>query len=178
MPYKRFQDKRDSASGQAMVEFVVGLVGMLVLFAFIVQFGSIGVKHSQAMIDAREKAGQDAMSDDYSLAMPGPEFIETWERGRDERAYSQDDEMVVGSDAFIRDDILKHAKPGDLAGFVADNRINRLNSGNTLEEFGLVHGNELSESVPLMPVIRHLLFDTPSIEIEADVYMIWTKGIY
>jgi hypothetical protein len=170
--------KPASKSGQAIVEFVVGLVGLLMLVAFIIQFGEVGWKHTQALIDARETAGRHAMSDDHSAALPGPRFIQDWDIGPDESRYSQDDEAILSSDGFVQNSIVRHARPDDLGRYVPDNQISALNGGGTINSFGFVHGNQTSEPVTTMPIIRHLLLNTPSIQLEADVWMTWTKGIY
>jgi len=171
--------KRNNRSGQAIVEFVVGMVGVLVLTAFIIQFGSIGYKRSDAMILAREDAGRHAMSDDYNLTDPPPRFIHIWDQGPDESRYSFDDTAVTTDDGVVRDRITRHARPEDLGQYLDGNPISRVSSGGqAIREFGIVHGNETADTVPLMPVIRHLLFDGHFMDVEADVYLMWTKGIY
>jgi hypothetical protein len=166
-------------SGQAIVEFVVGLVGLIMIVAFIIQVSRISREHTRALIDAREQAAHDAMADTYLLALPAPEFINDWRAGNDEREYSQDDRILRGDPSFVASDLLVHSRPQELQGWAPGNRISQLASERSpVDAFGLVHGHAEEDEVPLMPVIRHLLYNHDEIEVEADAWLVWTKGLY
>jgi hypothetical protein len=43
--------------------------------------------------------------------------------------------------------------------------------------FGLVEGRA-DDTVELWPVVRRLLYQADSVDIEGRVWLVWTKGIY
>ena len=72
--------KRRHLAGQAMVEFVVTLVAVLVLITAILQIGQLGLLHSKTLHDARDRAGALSLLPNPTLA--GPDYISDWTPGR------------------------------------------------------------------------------------------------
>ena len=71
---------------------------------------------------------------------------------------------------------MAHAQPADLGSRVPTNHISALATTPVLiDEFYLTHGHIKSEPVPLLPVIRSLLYDAESIEVQADSWLVWTR---
>ncbi|MBU0679440.1 MAG: pilus assembly protein [Verrucomicrobia bacterium] len=171
--------KRHRRAGAAMVEFVVGIVAVLVLFMGLLQIAQLARKRTRAMLEAQAEAGMYSMSDELIIALPGPQHIYDWDPGSDERPYSEDDSPILGSSAMINADIIRHARPDDLETYAGGNRISSLyHAPDFVTEIGLVHGEAKSENIPLYPIIQHLVYRDESIRFEEDVWLTWTKGIY
>ncbi|MBU4365879.1 MAG: pilus assembly protein [Verrucomicrobia bacterium] len=166
-----------SSRGQAMVEFMVGLVVMLVLLAGLIQIGQLTHARTRTMIAARAAAGLLAMN-------PTPPLSETallitdWVPGPDRRRHTHDDMALVTSNAVTL--------PGELVGQAHLERVpaaptNALStlkdSPNPAGDFFLVKG-EASASVPILPIIRRLVYAHPTLEVESTAWLVWTGGIY
>jgi hypothetical protein len=163
-------------SGQAMVEFVVALVCILVLVAGIIQIAVLGFKQSRLMSEARREAGQKAMLEASSFA--GPQFISACTVGSDEIAYSLDDGKTDGDVSELTVGVASHAKPEALNDLCPDNPISTV-AGSAFPHFsfGLVE-SERTERVDLIPIIRELVYGKDSVELKGTVWMTWTKGLY
>ncbi len=163
-------------AGQAMIELVVALVVMLVLFAGILQIGSMGVRHSKLMTSARRDAGGKAMQEASTFA--SPDYVGACTLGNDGIPFSRDDEKTQGNMALLQVGIAGYAEPDDL---------NQRRSGNLVSAIaesafpqglsGLVDG-EATESVELLPVVRALIYQSETVELQGKVWMTWTKGVY
>ena len=163
-------------SGQAIVEFVVALVCILVLLAGIIQICVIGLRHSRLMSEARREAGQKAMSDSSSFA--GPRYIFACTAGKDGIAYSADDDKTDGDPADLTVGVASHANPVDLDGVRPGNPVSALAESEFPQYmFGLVEG-EKHDSVDLIPIVRELIYGRDSVDLKASVWMTWTKGLY
>ncbi|MFH1476099.1 MAG: TadE/TadG family type IV pilus assembly protein [Verrucomicrobiota bacterium] len=166
-----------SSRGQAMVEFMVGLVIVLVLLAGLIQIGQLTHAHTRTMMTARAQAGQLAMS----VTPPVSEIallISDWVPGADLRRHTHDDMVLVTSNAVTL--------PGELVGQAHLERVtnapaNALTalaaSPNAAGDFFLVK-SEASEWVSIMPIIRRLVYAHPTLEVKGDAWLVWTKGIY
>lgn len=167
-----------SRSGQALVEMVVGLVAILVLVAGLLQLGQLARAHTAALMEARAEAGAFAMSPTFAQQAPAPQYLYDWSAGEDGRTHSRDDRALYALSDDVRDDVLAHAKPGPLGGYVGGNQVSAAyESEALLDSFRLVHGREESEDLPLFPVVRTLLYDAESIRLEADVWLTWARAI-
>lgn len=166
-------------SGQALIEFVVGLVAILVVFAVLIQIGRIAKEHTQALLGARERAGEFALSEEHTTLMPGPMYIQDWSEGGDGTRYSRDDRIRGGDAEAVPDHVAVHARPEELASWVGENDLTELyRTELPVGSFGLVHGRYESDPIELYSVIRNLIYDADSISVDADVYMVWTRGLY
>lgn len=178
MRKRPYNPAHPSSTGQALVELITGLVGLLVLTAVLLQLGRIGLAHSEAMANARGQAGAYAMNDTYILALPEPLLIYDWDEGPDGRRHSQDDQAIQTSADALVDDILIHAHQSELAIAQPGNAVSSIiNSETWLDELHLVHGQDSSGSIPLLPVVRSLIYDTDSIQVDTDVWLTWTRGL-
>ena len=171
-------------AGQAIVEFVVGLVAVLVLVSAILQIGVLGREHTGAMADARALAGQYAMSPVYTEPTPGPYYIQDWREAADNVAYSRDDQPTAITADGVSSGLVAHARPADLAAWVPGNAVSAMQEPSAvLPGFWLVHGVSPTRTVRIdstnsIPAFRHLLYASDSIQLHGDVWMTWTKGIY
>jgi hypothetical protein len=163
-----------------MVELVVGLVAVLVLFAGLLQLSSLGTAHTEAMALARHEAGQRAMA--AIEPSTAPRFIRDWSPGPDGKPYTRDDIPLTVSGREFRSVIVDRAtrdpEDWELIDGIAGDRFSRLHHSASPEaEFGLVRGRRAG-SVPVMPAVRDLLYRTERIDIECEVWLTWTRGIY
>ena len=164
--------------GQALVELITGLVGLLVLTAVLLQIGRIGLEHSQAMAEARGQAGAYAMDDTYTLALPEPLLIYDWDEGPDTRRHSQDDQPILSNADALMDNILTHTHPSELSVARPGNAFSSIvNSEAWIEELHLVHGQAGTATIPLLPVVRSLIYNADSIQVDTDVWLTWTRGL-
>ncbi len=169
-----------SRSGQAMVELIVGMIVILALVAGMLQVASLTRAHTAVMVEARGRAGGLAMSDAFITAIP--DYIADVEVGPDGRSYSRDDTHTAASLVDLDNVIVTPTAPaaGDWAYLdaVPGNRVSALHrSPAPVLEFGLI-GTEEHAVIALLPAVRTLLYDAEEIEVEAKVWMTWTRGIY
>ncbi|MDP2989806.1 MAG: TadE/TadG family type IV pilus assembly protein, partial [Kiritimatiellota bacterium] len=85
-------------AGQAMVEFMVGLVVVLVLLAGLIQIGQLTHAHTRTMIAARAAAGLLAMAPTPPVSETAS-LISDWVPGPDLRRHTHDDVAMVTSNA-------------------------------------------------------------------------------
>jgi hypothetical protein len=171
---------RRARAGQSMVEFIVALVAVLTLAVGLLQLTSLMVAHTRSMERARREAGIAAV---YPIApISAPDFIRDWEPGTDTVPYSSDDEMVRSGAASMFETIfVERASTGGGWTHVARSASDRVTPLRTTlapsAGFGMVDGSH-GETVPLMPAVRSLLYDAPSIRVESTVWMTYCGGIY
>jgi len=168
------------SSGQAMIELIVGLVAILALLAGLLQVASLTKTHTDTMVEARREAGELAMLD-LELMMD-PDYIRDWREGPDTKRYTRDD-ISTSADSVIFDDTIVEKASADSDGWeilreVPDNRLSRLHDNlDPVSCFGLVRGYD-KKSVDLISAVQSLLYRADTIDVECEVWMTWTKGIY
>lgn len=91
-----------SKSGQAMAEFLVGLVGIMLLVVGLQQVSIISRKSFESHVNVRSQLAEqmvDPMADytgDYI-------FVDTVDKGEDQKGYTGDDQILEGDDSFYTD---------------------------------------------------------------------------
>jgi hypothetical protein len=166
--------------GQAIVEFIVGLVVVLVLFAGLLQVASLAKAHTETMTEARRRAAIQATMD---FDIPStPDYILSRLPGADNKDYTRDDSFTPANAGDFENLIIEQAAENtagwDLINSVPGNRVSTLRgSAAPVTQFGLVKGSD-SESVDLLPAVQNLIYDAPHIELKCDVWMTQTKGLY
>ncbi len=169
---------RRAKGGQALIEMTVALVAILAILAALLQIGLLSRVHLDTMGEARGNAAQYAISDTYQSMLPSADMIQAWSEGDDDRRYSRDDEAALGSSQFLRQNVIPVSRPAELQRLVPGNRFFSLqNNDPAVEEFEFVRGAAESRPVPLLPVVRHLLYNAETIRLEAQSVTVWTKGI-
>ncbi len=166
-----------SRSGQAMAEMIVALVGILVVFAGLLAIAHLGYSQSSVMLQARDSAGQDAMSSDCRTEVPSPMFLVNWNPGRDKSKFSADDEPQPADPSIAVQKIVGPCKPDDLDSYVKGNHISALKSSSMLDSFCFVHARVTTNNITLPPIVRHLIYNESNFHIDGDVTLTWTKGI-
>lgn len=171
---------RDRRSGQAIIEFMVGIVAVILLIAGLLQVAGLATAHTRVLVESRRQSGELAMFDAEPLFIP--DYIRDWREGDDGKRYTKDDEFVPATPQTFQETIINKAA-ADSVGWTAidgvpNNRVTRIhNSGMPHAEFGFVRGYD-SETVELLPAIQSLVYAADSIKVESESWMTWTKGIY
>jgi len=169
---------RRARDGQALIELAVALVAILAILAALLQVGILSRVHLETMGEARNAAAQYAIGDSYQTMLPGAQMIRSWGAGGDGRCYSRDDTPAAGSGQFLRDNVLRVARPDQLNLYAPDNRFFNLYYNDPIvDEFEFVRATAESQPVPLLPVVRHLFYNAESITLESESITVWTKGI-
>jgi hypothetical protein len=168
--------RRPGQEGQAMVELIIALVVFMVLVAGIIQIGTIGKRHTEMMNDAREEAAVEAMKDVSPFS--SPEFMADRLEGDDAVRYSRDDGYKAGFVDDFQNGIVEYADPDALEQRRRGNVVSEM-AGTPFPHllFGLVEGRA-DDTVELWPVVRRLLYQADSVDVEGRVWLVWTKGIY
>ncbi|HMP76971.1 MAG TPA: hypothetical protein PKE12_11820 [Kiritimatiellia bacterium] len=165
-----------SRAGQAIVELVVGLVALLVVFVGILQIGRLAAERNRTLASARASAANYAMGPAYLLQLPGPDMIRDWDRGADQRSHSRDDRTTAASWQHVAA-IVQHARPQDLDARMPGNPVTAFGTAGAAGGMDLVHGRVQSDEIPLLPVVRHLLYNAPSLRFEEHVWLVWCEGL-
>ena len=153
---------------------------MAILVA-ILQLNSISMLQTNTMVEARERAAEAAMADSPTFPLPG--FLQTWEESTDGKRYTTDDKQINANSADFSASILNHAADTELewsALTAKESYISTLcDEGlNPAIHFGLVSGSSDPATIELMKIFQSLIYNKPSITVESEVWMTWTKGIY
>lgn len=172
--------RHTNRSGQAMIEFVVGLIAVMVLFAGLIQIASLTKVDTDVMVSARREAAERAMSDPTMLSTA--DFIDDVLEGDDDARYSADDDHTTTSPddflAYIVDPSASSEAEWDIIDDVPDNNFTLIRSSAApAYELGMVHG-DASDTVPLISAVQKLIYDDDAIDIESTVWMPWLRGIY
>lgn len=167
-------------NGQALVELMVGLIAILALVAGLVQVVSLARSRTDSLVEARKMAGELALMGAPVAA--APEFIRDWSEGPDGRRHTRDDRFTRADAMEFSRIIVEQAAP-DASGWrrLQSIPVDALSSlrGDPAPtaRFGFVRGRDRRE-VPLLPAVQSLLYRSPSIEIESEVWLAVTGGLY
>jgi len=180
MKVNRQQNKK---SGQALVEFTVAMISILVLTAGLLQMSTLAAKRAEVMVNARRDAALRASADmgnDVDV-ISDAEYIRDWYPGSDNAQYTYDDVLTHGDQIAFEMTLVDKSAP-DTTGWETitktQSRIGRLRATpQPVTCFGLVKGSD-RKNVEIIPAVRDLLYKADSLTVRADVYMTWRKGIY
>lgn len=167
-----------SKSGQAIVEFCIGLIGMLTVIAGIVQLGRMGQGRMNARVEATAMASAASMSDEADIR-PLRRYIYRMDAGADQRSYSVDDQAQTGDPDAIYEQMLRPNQPNVLRGYAPGNTLAGLSSSLDMRiNTGLVQGTGVESNIPVMPIVRRLFFDQDSVTIDVRAWSVRTGGLY
>lgn len=169
--------------GQAMIEFVIGLVGIILLTALVVFLGQIQIVDT----DSLTRASGDAIGDSMGNAIASSFTpIDDWDDGLDGRAYTKDDRADKGNFYGLRTHITSATAPGgdwsgtkraDGAPALYDDVV-KVDTGTLAQStFGFVSSGD-SESISVPPVLQDILGLPAEITIRNEVWMPKTGGLY
>gem|GEM_PF-1422335 len=170
---------RHSRQGQALIEMAICMVAILLVLGFLFQVGLTGHAHTRTMMQATEEATEASIRDSYTVDFLGsPEYIHEVVTGDDGARYSADDDFSAESAGPFYGNIVAQSDPERLQQFAGPNRLSSLyGAGNTVAEFEMVRGHDDTD-VRVLPVVRGIMYNGSSIEVESEVYMPWLKGMY
>ena len=158
-----------------MTEFLIGIVAVIVIVAALFQIALMSDKHTDVLMEARREADAKAFS---SFGAETPDFIQSVTDGEDGRSYSRDDERNDSPAVNYLNNVVEYGDPQSLAEHVPQNGITEAaNTPSPSAAFGLVRGYD-EDSVELLPAVQHLLYDSPTLDVEAEVWMVETTGYF
>lgn len=161
-------------NGQAIVEFVVAIIAVIVLVAGMVHIGITSKIHTDVMAKAREDAGMHMLTPVVGSGIP--DFASSVQDGADGVNYSADDEIPNGNVIGVQT-IAGYTHPGDLAGTVGNNMMTDIFIDPSLVIDGFVSGHDL-RTVQMLPVIRDLVNGEQSFDVESKVWMVDLGDLY
>lgn len=175
-PYRR-------RSGQAAVEFIVGLLLMLIVLTGIIHVCRMSRTSLFLHSVLRGNAGEEAMSV-ISSASTG--YISDWQAGPDGIRYTADDQPVRNSAMLLATlDLLTRytAENPDDWNYIAGgtrlpvSMVTLHASPIMATTVGFVHAEETLH-VPVDTVIRQLIYDKDEVAIKEEVWMPLMGGLY
>ena len=176
--------KQRRCSGQAMIEFCVGLIVLLLLVTGIIHVGKMARISLALQGEIRADAGQEAMLDG-SLGV-APEAVSDWDRGADTFRHTADDKSRVNSMAAIgaMDAVTSHSVRSDEDWQAVVDKTRRPVSMAQLKYrmglamfLGCVHREETFD-MRVDPFIRQLVYDVPEIKIKEEIWMPQMGGLF
>lgn len=166
-------------SGQAMVEFCIGLIAMLTVIAGIFQLGRMGIARTDARVEATGTASALSMTDSSGSYRLIRTYIRQNNEGADTRSYSVDDVRILGNPNEVYDQLVMPNQPNLLRGYAPTNTLaNIQNAVDLMGETGLVRSTASENNIPVMPIIRRLFFDQNTVDIDVTVWSIRTGDFY
>jgi len=170
-----------SKSGQALAEFVIGLIAILVLVACLRVGSSMITAHSEAMVSARNSAASEASLALNSLS--DAKYIHDVTVGADTKQFTKDDRFTTAIPSEFDNIIVGQTAVSnadwDIIDQIPNNSMSLLHGCTTPSGyFGLVKGTD-TRTVPVndVPAVR-LFYDAQSIEVECNVWMTKINDIY
>ena len=164
-----------------MIEFMVGLLVVVLLVSGLIQLVHIYVAHSIMLGEVRGAAGERAMN---SATISGtPDYITDWNSGVDEIRHTADDQPESGSAAAFQSAIAERSANSPEQWALLDNAFNNgllrfRGSLAATAHFGLV-SEEQEQDIPLSDgIIRNWVYPKGEITLSTEVWMPRTGGIY
>ncbi len=174
---------RMSREGQAMVEFVICLVGILIVAAGLLLVADLTRSDTETLVTATGSAISDAMS--LSIASSFSP-IEDWDEGRDGMRHTKDDRAQTGNFGRIRNRVTSYTAPeGDRSGMrradgssVHYNDIVLFNDGALLSSALQFMRAREEATVETLPVLQSLIGVPAEITVRNEVWMPALGGLY
>ncbi len=171
----QISDPPNQRAGQAMAEMVVSMVVIMVILTGLLHIARLGRAHTEAMHEARQRAGDYAMRE--SLVLSDASFIQDWDAGADEARYSRDDIALDARASEFTLAIPSVAEPDTLNVFLPANPVSTMATHPSPQNlFQMVRGDAVRYVDPA-PVFRNLIYAADSIDLVGEVWMIHTRGI-
>ncbi len=167
---------RDCASrraGQAMVEFVIAILAVVIIVAGFFQLMEIVGERGNILRSIRGETGKKALSP--GLLLDRPDYIREWKEGDDEFRHTADDESVNGSiSVTLGAGVVEHSVSDSGDWSYLDNAVNSdlasLRGGLSATALGLVHEKE-SEKIYLMPAMRNWIIGKEYVLVGSELWM-------
>ena len=164
---------RSTKAGQAMVEFVVAILAIVIIIAGFFQLMEIVGTRGKILRSIRGEAGKKALSP--GLLIDRPDYIRDWKEGEDELRHTADDKADTGSiSVTLGAGVVEHSVPNSGDWSYLDNAVNSdlasLRGGLSATALGLVHEKE-TEKVELMPAMRDWIIRKEYVLVGSELWM-------
>lgn len=170
---------RNSRSGQAAVEFCIGLVAMMAVIGGIFQLGRLGRARMDARVEATRAATSRSMLDEEVTGLFIPNYIREMHEGPDGYSYSVDDVAVGGNTQDAYDRVVARLRAGAVRQHAPDSPVAEMDDPmEMMMGMGLVAGTGMELNVPVLPVVRRLFFNRDSVDIQVQVWSTRTGDFY
>ncbi len=166
-------------SGQAVIEFCIGIVAMLAVIGGIFQLGRMGRGRMDARVDATRIATARSMLGEDITGLYIPNYVREMYEGSDGRSYSVDDLAIGGNTEDVYDRVVRPMNPGAVRQYAPGSPIADMeDSMEMMMGMGLVAGTGMDLNIPVLPVVRRLFFNRNTVDIQVQVWMTRTGDIY
>lgn len=180
---RSYSNHNKNKSGQALIEVCVCMIAIMTVLLALIQINEMARAETDTLVAARREAGQSAMQETAVMASPG--FLYDWEDpdGGDGMRYSADDEQIDGSSSRFSQHVIENTVSDAGEWNIFENHDNYMKTMhddggmNPSAYFGMIKGED-SETITLLDGFRKLIYNADTVEIESEVWMTWTKGIY
>lgn len=168
-----------SKSGQALVEFCIGLVGMLAVIGGIFQLGRMGQARMDARVEATRSATARSMLSSDMTGLFLPRYIRAMDAGPSGFRHSVDDRVIGGNSAEAYDRLASRMRPERVRHFAPHSAIAQMEDPmEMMLAMGLVSGTGTEFNIPVMPIVRRLFFNRSRVDFQVQVWMTRTGDIY
>ncbi len=160
-------------AGQAMVEFVIAILVVVIILAGFFQLMEIAGARGDILRSIRSEAGKKALSP--GLLLDRPDYIREWKEGQDEFRHTADDAAEGGSiSVTLGAGVVGHSVSDSGDWTYLDSAVNSdlasLRGGLSAAALGLVHEKE-SEKVDLMPAMRDWIVGKEYVLVGSELWM-------
>ena len=160
-------------SGQAMVEFVVAILAVVIVVAGFFQLMEIVGERGAILRSIRGETGKKALSP--GTLLDHPDYIREWKEGEDEFRHTADDESESGSiSVTLGSGVVAHSVRDSADWPFLDNAVNSdiasLRGGLSAAALGLVH-EKRTEKIDLMPAMRDWIIGKDHVVVGSELWM-------
>lgn len=167
-----------SKSGQSIIEFCIGLVGILTVIAGVFQLGVLGMGRTEARVEAVRRASERSMMPERA-GIYLPWFVLQMDAGPDGSTYSADDRRVLGGAGEAYDRLVGPMVPHQMRRYSPRSEVAQMRDENDmLIAMGLVPGTGRRLGLPVLPVVRRLFFNRQTVDVEVRVWSTRTGDIH
>lgn len=164
-----------SLHGQALVEFVIAILMVVIVVAGTLQFIEMAGMRGELMAEIRGEAGQRALSP-LNLVGNTPEYLRTWEEGPDALRHTADDRALPASESqTLQVRILDRTDDPAGDGRILDGVVNAdlpltRAAARPMSTLGMLHV-ERREAITLSPAMRDWVYGRERVTVGAEVWM-------
>ncbi len=170
---------KKNKAGQAVVEFCIGLIAFLAVVGGMFQLGRLGLARMETRVEATRIATERSMRSEAETGTFVPAYLAGVNVGEDGYSYSQDDTRLGGNSDAAYDRIVGRLRPGAVGAYDPGNPIAGLSDSFEMRAgMGFVQGIGSDFNIPILPVVRRLFFNQPSVDIQTQVWMTRTGDLY
>ncbi|MDF3129708.1 hypothetical protein P0Y35_10925 [Kiritimatiellaeota bacterium B1221] len=173
-------DIKHHKSGQALVEFCIGLIAILAVVGGMFIIGDMGLARMETRVEATRDASQRSMFAPSSSTQFVRSHIRAVTAGPDNQPYSFDDTSTTGGAVETFLTLVEPSQPAVLQQYAPSHILaNMYSSNEMMANTGLVSGQD-SQRIDIrdIPIIRKLFVNQDTIHIEETVWSIRTGDLY